>query len=190
MTSRKQPPHRYDKRLWKAAAAWSSFQDVWETCDYILKEQIQPDAPIYYSLVTAICVLYARPFKRSRGIENLTVQFVPKKFRKLHKLLILFRDQMAAHVDADGARFQGHSANNVRLIVHDCQVHLKVHRVKFRTQGKGPRASVGLCDARIRSPPAHGSSWRRSHQRRSAVRSAVVWRTERGQLRNRLRAIL
>ena len=75
MASRKHPTQRYHKRLWEAAAAWSSFQDVLDICDYILNERIQPSAPIHYSLVTAICVLYRRPFKRSRGIESLSVEF-------------------------------------------------------------------------------------------------------------------
>ena len=119
MASRKHPTQRYHKRLWEAAAAWSSFQDVLDIRDYILNERIQPSAPIYYSLVTAICVLYPRPFKRSRGIESLSVEFVPRKFRDLHKQLILVRDQTAAHVDAHGSRFRGLFANNVRLIVRD-----------------------------------------------------------------------
>jgi hypothetical protein len=131
MASHKHPPHRYDKRLWKAASAWSSFQGVRDACEYILDEHIQPDAPIYYPLVTAICVLYARPFKHSRGIESLSVQFVPRKFHDLHKLLILLRDQTAAHVDAEGARFQGLPANNVRLILTDGRVQFSIHRVKF-----------------------------------------------------------
>ena len=131
MASRKHPPHRYENRLWKAAQAWASFGNVKEICDYILSEHIQPDAPIYYSLVTAICVLYARPFKRSRGIESLSVQFVPKKFPGLHQELIRVRDQTAAHVDADAARFHGLPANHVRLVVRDGQIQFAVHRVKF-----------------------------------------------------------
>lgn len=132
MASRKHAPHRYENRLWKAASAWASFGDVRDECDYILREQIQPEAMIYYPLVTAICVLYARPFKRSRGIESLTPQFVPKKFLDLHKQLILLRDKTSAHVDAGGALFfQGLPANNVRLIVRDRQVRLEVRRPKF-----------------------------------------------------------
>jgi hypothetical protein len=132
MASRKHAPHRYENRVWKAANAWNSFQYVRNVCDYILSEQIQPDAPIYYPLITAICVLYARPFKRSRGIESLSVQFVPKEFLKLHHLLILVRDQTAAHVDAQSAAFHGLPANNVRLIVRDRQVRFGIHQVKFK----------------------------------------------------------
>jgi hypothetical protein len=131
MASRKHQPHRYENRLWKAAQAWALFENVKEICDYILSEHIQPDAPIYYSLVTAICVLYARPFKRSRGIESLSVQFVPKKFRDLHEELIRVRDQTAAHADANAARFHGLPANHVRLIVRDGQIQFAAHRVKF-----------------------------------------------------------
>ena len=132
MGSRKHPPHRYENRLWKAGYAWTSFHYVNDICDYILSEQIQPQATIYYPLVTASCVLYGRPFKRSRGIESLTLQFVPKKFRFLHKQLILLRDQTLAHVDARSALFQGLPANNVRLIVRDREVRLGVQELKFK----------------------------------------------------------
>src|ERR1051326_692122 len=100
MASPKQPPHRAENRLWKATSAWNSFSNVRDACDHILTNHIRPDDLIYYPLITAISVLYARPFKRSRGIESLSVQFIPKKFRLLHQLLISFRDQTAAHVDA------------------------------------------------------------------------------------------
>jgi hypothetical protein len=133
MASRRQPPHPYEKRLWKSGYAWSSFQNVCDTCDYILTQKIQPDADIYYPLVTAICVLYARPFKRSKGIESLTLEFVPKKFLHLHKQLILVRDQTSAHVDARGALYQGLPANNVRLIVRGSQIALGMNQVKFKT---------------------------------------------------------
>jgi hypothetical protein len=132
MTSRKHPPHLYHNRLWKAAYAWSSFQHVRDACDYILSHKIQPEDTIYYPLVTAICVLYARPFKHSRGIERLSVQFVPKQFQQLHKLLILLRDQTIAHVDARSFLFKGLPANNVRLTVCDRQVQLGAHGVKFK----------------------------------------------------------
>src|SRR6266487_6639655 len=135
MASRKHPPHRNENRFWKAGYAWLSFQYVVDLCDYILSEKIQPEATIYYPLVTAISVLYARPFKRSKGIESLTLQFVPKKFLYLHRQLILIRDQTAAHVDAHGAQFKELPANNVRLIVRGSQVALSVQQVKFKLSG-------------------------------------------------------
>lgn len=135
VASRKHPLHPYHNRLWKAGHAWSSFLNVMDVCDYILTEHIEPEAKIYYPLVTAISVLYARPFKQSRGIESLTVQFVPKKFLRLHRQLILVRDQTSAHVDAKGALFQGRPANNVQLFVRNrgSQVALGMNQVKFKT---------------------------------------------------------
>jgi len=131
MTTRKQPRHKYENRLWKGAYAWSSFQHVRNVCDYILSKPIQFEDAIYYPLITAICVVYARPFKPSKGIESLTVQFVPKKFRHLHDQLILLRDQTVAHVDARSAPFKGLPANNVRLIVSHGQVRLGVNELRF-----------------------------------------------------------
>jgi hypothetical protein len=135
MTSRKHPPHPFQNRLWKAGYAWLSFQYVVDLCDHILSEGIQPDAPIYYPLVTAISVLYARPFKHSKGIESLTLQFVPKQFHDLHDKLILFRDRVTAHVDAQNIFFQGRPANEVVLKVceHGNRIALAVQQVKFKT---------------------------------------------------------
>lgn len=131
MASRKHPPHPYHNKLWIAGYAWTSFQNVRNACEYILNNRIQPKDAIYYSLVTAICVLYTRPFKTSKGIERLTVQFVPKKFHHLHDQLILVRDETFAHIDARGAFYQGLHANNVRLIFNKGQVALGVNQMRF-----------------------------------------------------------
>jgi hypothetical protein len=137
MASRKPPPQPCHNRLWKAGYAWTSFQAVVDACNYILTEHIRPEAEIYYPLVTAISVLYARPFKCSKGIESLTRQFVPKKFLPLHRQLILVRDQTSAHSDAskDAARFKGLPANDVRLFVRNGgnEVALGMNQVKFKT---------------------------------------------------------
>jgi hypothetical protein len=47
------------------------------------------------------------PFKHSKGIERLAVEFVPEKFLQLLRQLILVRDRTSAHSDAskDAARF-------------------------------------------------------------------------------------
>jgi len=132
MTSRKHPPQPYWNRFWRAAYAWSSFQHVRDVCDYILRHKIQPEDGIYYPLVAAICVFYARPFKNSKGIERLSsAQFVPKKFRMLHKLLESVRDETIAHVDPRSFQFKGLPANNVRIIIRDGQPRLEPHAVKF-----------------------------------------------------------
>jgi hypothetical protein len=132
MSSRKHPPQSYEQRLWRATSAWNSFKHVSHACDYILTEKIDSESPIYYPLATAICVLYARPFKPSKGIESLpAAQFVPKKFWQLHDQLILVRDQTAAHVDARSGLFDGLPANHVQLIVRCGQVAIGFHQVGF-----------------------------------------------------------
>jgi hypothetical protein len=118
MAGRKQQlPHRLENRLWKAGYALISFQGARDACDYILINQLQPEDTIYYPLVTAIAVLYARPFKHSKGIERLTSQFIPKKFQRLHDDLILIRDQSSAHVDARGGLREGLPENSVKLVI-------------------------------------------------------------------------
>jgi hypothetical protein len=92
---------------------------------------IEPGHKMYYPLVTAISVLYSRPFKRSKGIESLTLQFLPKKFLDLHRQLILVRDQMSAHVDARSPLSSELPANNVRLFMRGNKVAVGVTRTSF-----------------------------------------------------------
>ena len=155
MGSREQPPHPLRKPSLESRICMELISErLRASCDYILTQKILPNTDIYYPLVTAICVLYARPFKRSRGIEGLTLQIVPKKFLHLHNHLILVRDQTSAHVDARGALYQGLPANNVRLIVRGSQVVLGVNQVKFKTSdnfaNSGARRRSGRPDAQVR----------------------------------------
>jgi hypothetical protein len=134
MAGHKHQPRPFHNRLWKAGYAWSAFQSVVDACDYILTERIQPDAEIYYPLVTAISVLYARPFKHSEGIEKLTLKFVPKQFHHLHHEVIKVRDKASAHIDT-GILFQGCPANGVQLFVRNdgSRVAVGMSQSKFKT---------------------------------------------------------
>ena len=62
------------------------------------------------------------------------MQFVPKKFKRLHDLLILLRDQTSAHVDAHSFTFKGLPANNVQLTVRNGQAVFGTHSVKFKLE--------------------------------------------------------
>src|SRR5207302_8133039 len=101
MTSKKHAPRPYQKRLWLQAYAWQSLSHVQVTCDFVFASKIKESDPIYYPLLTAIFVLYARPFKRSNLVGSISPQMVPKKFAELHRQIIGLRDQMSAHLDAD-----------------------------------------------------------------------------------------
>jgi hypothetical protein len=128
-----QPAEKSHHMLWRVGYAWTSFEYVRDTCDYIIKHDLQPNDEIYYSLMVAICVLYGRPFTRSRGgIQRLSADIVPRKFAQLHSQIMLVRHQIAAHTDAAGAHLEDMPANNVRLQFDRGQVRLAVSQVKFK----------------------------------------------------------
>ena len=89
----------------------------------------------YYPLVTAISVLYSRPFLDSKGIGRLSKKLVPDEFLDLHSQLILLRNKAIAHTDTRDALYKGLPANSVRLLVrnHGSQVALKMNKAKIKT---------------------------------------------------------
>jgi len=71
---------------------------------------------MYYPLVTAIYTLYARPFSGSNIIGRWTEQIVPTEYRDLHEQMMLMRNQLIAHSDAETlVSVSSHSGNNVRI---------------------------------------------------------------------------
>src|ERR1035437_10672830 len=111
-------PESDQVKLWKVMYAWRSFHHVSLTCDFILESGISEDHPIYYPLLAAIHVLYSRPFKRSNIVGKITEDIIPKEYNNLHKALIGLRDQVVAHLDADGPHLGDNPANHVRFVVH------------------------------------------------------------------------
>ncbi len=88
------------KSLWKFFYANECFKHVENACSFILQSGMDEKHPAYFPLITAIYVLYGKPFKSSRVVGKLSKEFVPPKFRELHDLMIMHRDQLYAHTDA------------------------------------------------------------------------------------------
>src|SRR4051812_44208266 len=91
-----------DRRLWwRMYHARHAFTTAADACDYMIKNEIGPGDELGQHLVTAACVNYSQPFKKSQGIEPLSDDFVPKSYCHLHQSIILMRDKMVAHSDAN-----------------------------------------------------------------------------------------
>jgi hypothetical protein len=76
-------------------------------------------------LVTAIYVLYGKPFKRSDVVGKLPSDIVPARFEGLHKSIIGHRDQLYAHTDAKAFASTNHeAANQVRVLVSPTEARL------------------------------------------------------------------
>lgn len=92
------------KALWRVAFAEMSIARAITACDFIIANVKRTDDPIYYPLVTAIFVLYARPFGDNNGVGMISSKLAncdsPEK-RNIHDLLIHGRDKFFAHTDAE-----------------------------------------------------------------------------------------
>jgi hypothetical protein len=106
------------KLLWKMFYAGQSFEHARAAAEYVLKENISADNAIFYPLMTAVYVLYGKPFRKSHGVGCLDEKLIPLKYQELHQDLMKHRDKILAHSDASGFEwFDVGQANQVRLVV-------------------------------------------------------------------------
>jgi hypothetical protein len=105
--------------------AHECFKQVENACSFILHNNIDEKHPVYYSLITAIYILYGKPFKRSNVVGKLPAAIVPSESRELHKVLLDHRDQIYAHTDAESFQLPDlGAANQVRFLVLPGEVRL------------------------------------------------------------------
>src|ERR1035441_3266898 len=105
------------KLLWKMFYAGQSFEHTRAVAEHILKENISVNNPILYPLMTAVYVLYGKPFRKSRGVGCLGEEMIPLQYQELHRDLLKHRDKILAHSDANGFEwFDVGQVNQVRLI--------------------------------------------------------------------------
>ena len=115
--SRKMQPQEFEdaKRLWKMYYAVQGFKHAQAVAEYILQKNITEDDSVYCPLITAVYVLYGRPFKRTNGVGLLENEIVPQEHLKLHQTILDHRDQIYAHSDANGLELADvGQANQVR----------------------------------------------------------------------------
>jgi hypothetical protein len=105
------------KLLWKMFYAGQSFEHARAAAEHILKENISADDAIFYPLMTAVYVLYGKPFRKSHGVGCLGEELIPLQYQELHRDLLKHRDKILAHSDANGFEwFDAGQANQVRLV--------------------------------------------------------------------------
>jgi len=83
----------YDERIefWKFPNAWITFSEVIQLCDLVLEENIFSGHPLFTSLMTALHILYGRPFKQRPAVK-ISDAIVPAKYKVTHDALISMRD--------------------------------------------------------------------------------------------------
>jgi hypothetical protein len=105
------------KLLWKMFYAGQSFEHARAAAEYVLKENISADDAMLYPLMTAVYVLYGKPFKKSNVVGCLGEELIPLEYQELHRDLLKHRDKILAHSDAKGFEWLDvGQANQVRLV--------------------------------------------------------------------------
>lgn len=87
--------------------------------EYVLRNNISGCNPEFYSLITAIYVLYGKPFLSNYGVGPLEEGIIPAEYLALHRTLLIHRNETYAHSEAKNA-FEFPDAgkvNQVRLLV-------------------------------------------------------------------------
>src|SRR5664280_1638346 len=101
------------KTLWRVGFAKMFIARAIKTCDFIIVNIKTTGDPIYYPLVTAIFVLYARPFGDNNGVGMVSSKYAnydsPEK-RNLHELLIHGRRKFYAHTDSEKKYYDENNA--------------------------------------------------------------------------------
>ena len=106
------------KLLWIMFYAEEGFKQAKSAAEYIRQKPIAESDPVFYPLITAVYVLYGKPFGTNYGAGALNQDIVPTEFLELHKTLLDHRNQTYAHTDATRLEFQEvGKVNQVRLVV-------------------------------------------------------------------------
>lgn len=112
-------PYRDRIEFWKFQHASITFGEVTLLCDQILKQKINSGHPLHPSLMTALHILYGRPFKQRTEVK-LAEEIVPKEYKDMHGALISMRDQIYAHMDVDGLKStDNNSVNKIGVFIRD-----------------------------------------------------------------------
>src|SRR4051794_10180110 len=92
------------KTLWKLAYATRSIQHVLSACDFYLEHlKHEQHHPMAYSVMCAICVIYARPFTDNSGVGMISSKFgryTEPRLQRTHDILLRSRMQFYAHSDS------------------------------------------------------------------------------------------
>ncbi len=92
------------KMLWKYVVALKAVEHVQTVCRFIQVElKGNENHPMYYPAMTALCVIYSKPFTDNEGIGALPLSFLKKmdpELGKTHRNLLAVRHHFHAHANA------------------------------------------------------------------------------------------
>lgn len=89
------PEHRRD--YWKYHFAMFSFEQCADLIERLM--HMRNSDPLFYPLMTALHVMYARPFCHDKESRNVESNLIPNKLLHVHSLALHLRDKLFAHHD-------------------------------------------------------------------------------------------
>ncbi len=136
-----------DRRdLWRWKYAYRSFANCSKCCEYVMKNKLTADSPIYYGLSSAVFIAYARPFSRSYGLEKLPDSLVPSQFKAMHELMINARHKVYAHTDADKILVWGGEPTIQVLVTNELNGDTTIEAVEVTPSPAGWKPLKALSD--------------------------------------------
>jgi hypothetical protein len=112
--------------FWEFQNASITFSEAKQLCDLILKQNIVSGHPLHVSMMTALHILYGRPFKQRTEVK-IPEDIVQTNFKDTHDALINMRDKIYAHTDVDGPQTANNdSLNKVGVYIQDGTVRFGI----------------------------------------------------------------
>jgi hypothetical protein len=131
--------------LWKMFYAKECFRHARAAAEHIRDNALEAGHPLFYPLITAVYVLYAKPFKKAfGGIGMLGNEMIPKEQLELHELLLEHRDQLYAHRDAQPFELPDRGApHQLRFLVSPPEMRL--FGTDFHARHPAMQPIIDLC---------------------------------------------
>jgi hypothetical protein len=89
------------KQFWLMFQAKETFKAVHQGCLELVRSGLSETSPLYFPTIAGLICLYGKPFKNNKGVGKLPIEMVPKEQLSLHNQIIVIRDKLYAHSDAD-----------------------------------------------------------------------------------------
>jgi hypothetical protein len=148
--------------LWKMFYAGECFRQARGAAQHILDAKLERDSPLFYPLVTAVYVLYAKPFTRADAVGKLGEEIISAEHRELHGLLLEHRHQVYAYRDGDGFVVADYGpVNQVRAIVLPQEIRLMA--TDFHARFPAMPSIIDLCQALEKKTGYHVDKLRARH---------------------------
>jgi hypothetical protein len=131
------------RELWAWYYGMRAFMHCQACCEHILKEKLDDPHPLFYPLSVGATINYGRPFRKSYGMPTLGEEIVPARYSVVHEMVMLIRDRLHAHTDADRTAYPGQITVDVLLGV--TATHREFKLVEAIIKPKAFENLNGLC---------------------------------------------